>query len=181
MTFNSKQSYFLYHSKPNVLNCRRSLQQFGKHFVIFLQPDLCGSLGVCVYSCVEENWFTRVVILIWHSNIPLNAHHLESFVLLMAIHYAFQDNFMLSLNLTKHRNKRFPNAPYLCSRVWIPIMREKERREKRTISPILILGTFLLGSCRCSPAGRSGISSLAVSQVLKPTASLRKTRRENVK
>lgn len=31
----------------------------------------------------------------------------------MAIHYGFQDKFMLSLNLTKHRNKHFPNAPYL--------------------------------------------------------------------
>lgn len=35
----------------------------------------------------------------------------------MAIHYGFQDKFMLSLNLTKHRNKHFPNAPYLRSRV----------------------------------------------------------------
>lgn len=26
----------------------------------------------------------------------------------MAIHYGFQDKFMLSLNLTKHRNKHFP-------------------------------------------------------------------------
>lgn len=44
VTFNSKESYFLYHSKPNALNCTRSLQPFGKHFVIFLQLDLCGSL-----------------------------------------------------------------------------------------------------------------------------------------
>lgn len=44
MTFNSKESYFLYHSKPNALNCTRSLLQFGKHFVIFPELDLCGSL-----------------------------------------------------------------------------------------------------------------------------------------
>ena len=47
---------------------------------------------------------------------PLNAHHLERFVVLMAIHYGFQDKFMLPLNVTKHRNKHFPNAPYLFGR-----------------------------------------------------------------
>lgn len=111
-------------------------------------------LSLCLFLC-GENWFTRVVILIWHSNIPLNAHHLETFVVLMAIHYGFQDKFMLSLNLTKHRNKHFPNAPYLFSRVDgnddiclqnplsdspQPVMQDCI---DWIISPINILGTFL--------------------------------------
>lgn len=53
VTFNSKESYFLYHPKSNVPNCTRSLQQFGKHFVIFLELDLCGSLG-SVFIPVEK-------------------------------------------------------------------------------------------------------------------------------
>lgn len=36
---------------------------------------------------------------------------MESFVVLMAVHYGPQDKFMLSLNVTKHRNKHFTNAP----------------------------------------------------------------------
>lgn len=62
---------------------------------------------------------------------PLNAHHLEVFVVLMAIHYGFQDNFVLPLNVTKHRNKHFPNAPYLFSGVARANAIWLQRRESR--------------------------------------------------
>lgn len=117
MTFNSKENYFLHHSKPNALNCSRSLQQFG-YSSSSLIPAVLSSL--CLFLRAE-NWFTRVVILIWHKNITSNSHHLGSFVVLMAIHYGFQDKFMFPFNVTKHRNKLFfppplvlPSAPYLC-------------------------------------------------------------------
>lgn len=88
---------------------------------------------------------------------PLNAHHLETFVVLMAIHYGFQDKFMLSLNLTKHRNKHFPNAPYLfsgvagCVAIWLQErslsdgLKSSVRQDCTDwiISPIKILGMFL--------------------------------------
>lgn len=73
----------------------------------------------------------------------------------------FQDTFMLPLNLTKHRNKHVPNAPYLFQRS-VPattlfgstkpprpirsLLKSSVNQDRidGIISPITILGTFLL-------------------------------------
>lgn len=76
----------------------------------------------------------------------------------------FQDTFMLPLNLTKHRNKHVPNAPYLFQRSGparpIRSLLKSSVNQDRIdgiISPITILGTFLLAK-KNPPADRFSVS-----------------------